>query len=249
MARLKAHTAHSANTLFTTSLVFFRYVAAPRSGANPLTMAHLASFRSSLSKKDLPRSTSVNNAIRFWASLGLPGVTDDALAYAVDAEKSHHITGRAVRTRCPISQPCFKPEYDGNRCGDRTYEFHARAKRLAIEARGDAGGGGLLGTDQVRTPWRRHTWVRSAGGGRTSWLPCGSGMALVAAGSPELAYGHDGGRDVAMGVEAGQFGERPLWRGARDRAAVITGAMRQDGDQPQVGLSARGQQWAPGTSG
>lgn len=113
MARLKAHTAHSANTLFTTLLVFFRYVAAHHPGANPLTMAHLASFRSSLSKKDLPRSTSVNNAIRFWASLGLPGVTDDALAYAVDAEKSHHITGRAVRTRCPISGPYSSLEYDG----------------------------------------------------------------------------------------------------------------------------------------
>ena len=39
---------------------------------------------------------------------------------------------------------------EGNRYGDRTYEFRARARKLAIEAGGDAGGGGFLGTDQVR---------------------------------------------------------------------------------------------------
>ena len=43
-----------------------------------------------------------------------------------------------------------------------------------------------------------------------------------------------------MGIEARQVGERPRWWGARDRASVGADAMRQDGDQPRVGLSARG---------
>jgi hypothetical protein len=76
------------------------------------------------------------------------------------------------------------------------------------------------------------------------WL-YGSRREVVSAGGPELAHGHDGGRDGAIGIEARQFGERSKRRCTGDRVTVWTGAVRQDRDEPKVRLPSSGQQFAP----
>ncbi|CAH2605868.1 protein of unknown function (plasmid) [Rhodovastum atsumiense] len=98
-------------------------------------------------------------------------------------------------------------------------------------------------TQQVAECWRR----RAAAEVRVRRLrtPHARWSAAVAGGRPEFAHGDDGGRDVAMGVEAGQFGQWSRRWGPRDRAAVGVGAVGEDRDQPEMGLPPCGQQGAP----
>ena len=71
---------------------------------------------------------------------------------------------------------------DRNRYGDRTYEFRARARKLAIEAGGDAGCGGLWSRPgrPLGVGGGRRNPRLDGGGGRRGECPCRE-PALVAA--------------------------------------------------------------------
>ena len=93
----------------------------------------------------------------------MPCMAHDLLVrHAVAVGGRHEASPQAMRADRLGKRPLHP-----NRCGDRTYEFRVRTRKLVIEAGGDAGGGDLLGTDQVSDPWRGHT-LAAVGGRR----PC-----------------------------------------------------------------------------
>ena len=111
--RLRSHTGHSAFAFYYGLLRLLRHIADHYPGVNAISSPHLASYSASLSRRWLHRSTFANREIEFWVALGLPGVTEDAFKYAVEAEKFYNVVGRAVRARCPIHGPYTSLEYDG----------------------------------------------------------------------------------------------------------------------------------------
>jgi hypothetical protein len=112
-ARMRVHSTRSVVTFHAGLRDVLRHIANRYPGAVAITKAHLASFRDSLSAASLYKSTVTNIWIVYWANLGIPGVAEDAVAYAIEAEKHHTRRGHAVRTRCPIHGPYTSLEFDG----------------------------------------------------------------------------------------------------------------------------------------
>ncbi|MGX9980900.1 hypothetical protein [Methylobacterium fujisawaense] len=78
-----------------------------------ISSAHLMNYQAALEERHRYRSTQANDAVRIWARLGIPGVSEEAFVAATDMPKHQPSRALAVRLRCPIQGAYSNLEYDG----------------------------------------------------------------------------------------------------------------------------------------
>ncbi|WP_448190073.1 site-specific integrase [Azospirillum sp. sgz301742] len=111
LLRTGAPSTAQAKYRYITSLL--RHIAEHDPWTETITQAHLANHRASLGPRGLYDTTHLHQAICQWARLGIPGVSDEAFAYAREASRHRHPAGKAVRQRDPHKGPFSDLEYDG----------------------------------------------------------------------------------------------------------------------------------------
>lgn len=78
-----------------------------------ISSAHLMNYLAALEERHRYRSTQANDAVRIWARLGIPGISEEAFVAATDMPKHQRNRALAVNLRCPIHGAYSNLEYDG----------------------------------------------------------------------------------------------------------------------------------------
>ena len=113
VARLRSGNARTAYADYQLSRLLLLHIATRDPSAKEISPAHLINYRSSLPLGKLHRATNVNNAVRNWARLGIPGVSKAAFITAIDLPKTNSPRALAVRLRSPEQGAYTNLEYDG----------------------------------------------------------------------------------------------------------------------------------------
>jgi hypothetical protein len=113
MVRVRAHSLPSAHVPYTDIRYFLRFLAHRYPDAERISMGHLMAYQASLPADRLYVASRLLTWILYWAELGIPGLDNTAVVYAEDAERSWNVSGKAVKTRCPINGPYTSLEFDG----------------------------------------------------------------------------------------------------------------------------------------
>ncbi|WP_345820654.1 hypothetical protein ABC766_00870 [Methylobacterium fujisawaense] len=113
VARLRSENPKSVYTTYQWARSLLFNIAAYDPDAIEISSAHLLNYRASLKERHRHRSTDVNDVVRTWARLGIPGVAREAFVAATDMPRYYKNRAHAVRIRCPIQGAYSNLEYDG----------------------------------------------------------------------------------------------------------------------------------------
>lgn len=112
-ARLRSENTKSAYGNYQWMRSLLLHIASCDPVAIEISSAHLMNYRASLEEEHRYRSTQANDAVRAWARLGIPGVSNEAFVAATDMPKHPKNRALAVRLRCPVRGAYSNLEYDG----------------------------------------------------------------------------------------------------------------------------------------
>jgi integrase len=105
----------TAVTYQTRMLRFLRFIANERPGADEITLNDILNYQESVGEDRAGWASIAHIVIRHWGNLGLPGIAQETLQYAREANRRSSGTqsGRAVRIRCPIQGAYSELEFAG----------------------------------------------------------------------------------------------------------------------------------------
>jgi hypothetical protein len=113
VARLRSENPQSAYANYQWLRLLLLNIATYDPAAIEISSAHVMNYQAALEERYRYRSTQANDAVRNWARLGIPGISEEAFVAAADMPKYHCNKARAVRLRCPIEGAYSVLEYDG----------------------------------------------------------------------------------------------------------------------------------------